>query len=75
VVAVAQRIGCLQLDPVSAVARSPLLVLFSRLDQVENTALDRAAYERRGLFEAWAHERRWWRAPTCRCTAGRYARS
>ena len=55
-VAVAQRIGCLQLDPVSAVARSPLLVLFSRLDQVENTALDRAAYERRGLFEAWAHE-------------------
>jgi len=56
VIAVAQRIGCLQLDPVSAVARSPLLVLFSRLGRLDDAALDRAAYERRGLFEAWAHE-------------------
>ena len=55
-IAVAQRIGCLQLDPVSAVARSPLLVLFSRLGRLDDAALDRAAYERRGLFEAWAHE-------------------
>ena len=55
-IAVAQRIGCLQLDPVSAVARSPLLVLFARLGRLDDAALDRAAYERRGLFEAWAHE-------------------
>lgn len=54
--AVAQRIGCLQLDPVSTVARSPLLVLFSRLGPIDDSVLDRAAYERRGLFEAWAHE-------------------
>ena len=54
--AVAQRIGCLQLDPVSAVARSPLLVLFARLGPVRDEALERAAYEQRLLFDAWAHE-------------------
>jgi len=56
VAAVAERIGCLQLDPVSAVARSPLLVLFARLGRVRDAALERAAYERRTLFDAWAHE-------------------
>jgi uncharacterized protein YcaQ len=57
VAAVAERIGCLQLDPVSAVARSPLLVLFARLGPaLREAALERAAYERRTLFDAWAHE-------------------
>jgi uncharacterized protein YcaQ len=56
VAAVAERIGCLQLDPVSAVARSPLLVLFARLGPVRDAALERAAYEQRTLFDAWAHE-------------------
>jgi uncharacterized protein YcaQ len=56
VAAVTQRIGCLQLDPVSAVARSPLLVLFARLGPLRDEALDVAAYERRLVFDAWAHE-------------------
>jgi uncharacterized protein YcaQ len=56
IAALTQRIGCLQLDPVSAVARSPLLVLFARLGPVSDAALDRAAYEQRTLFDAWAHE-------------------
>ena len=56
IAALTQRIGCLQLDPVSAVARSPLLVLFARLGAVRDDALDRAAYEQRSLFDAWAHE-------------------
>lgn len=56
IAALTQRIGCLQLDPVSAVARSPLLVLFARLGPVRDAALERAAYERRALFDAWAHE-------------------
>jgi len=56
IAALTQRIGCLQLDPVSAVARSPLLVLFARLGAVRDDALERAAYERRALFDAWAHE-------------------
>jgi len=39
------------------VARSPLLVLFARLGPaVREAALERAAYERRTLFDAWAHE-------------------
>jgi uncharacterized protein YcaQ len=54
--AVVRQIGCLQLDPVSAVARSPLLVLFARLGPVAEATLDEAAYERRNLFDAWAHE-------------------
>ena len=56
IAALTQRIGCLQLDPVSAVARSPLLVLFARLGPLRDEALDRAAYEQRSLFDAWAHE-------------------
>lgn len=82
-----QRIGCLQLDPISAVARSPLLVLFARLGAVREVALERAAYERRALFDAWAHEaslvatadlplhrwamRTWLSAPTTRAARAR----
>ncbi len=56
IAAVVERIGCLQLDPVSAVARSPLLVLFARLGPVRDAALEEAAYARRALFDSWAHE-------------------
>ncbi|MEJ7797087.1 MAG: crosslink repair DNA glycosylase YcaQ family protein [Solirubrobacteraceae bacterium] len=51
-----RRIGCLQLDPVNAVARSPLLVLFARIGPLREAALQRATYEQRALFDAWAHE-------------------
>jgi uncharacterized protein YcaQ len=53
---VVRRIGCLQLDPVNTIARSPLLVLFARLGPVREASLERAAYGRRALFDAWAHE-------------------
>ena len=53
---VVARIGCLQLDPVAPVARSPLLVAHARLGLVEDADLDAAAYDRRMLFDAWAHE-------------------
>jgi uncharacterized protein YcaQ len=87
VAAVAQRIGCLQLDPVRVVARSPLLVLFARLGPLRDEALERAAYEHRALFDAWAHEaslvatadlplhrwamRTWLHAPTTRAERAR----
>ena len=83
----AERIGCLQLDPVSAVARSPLLVLFARLGALRDDVLEEAAYERRMLFDAWAHEaslvatadlslhrwamRTWLQAPTTRAERAR----
>ncbi len=53
---VVARIGALQLDPVAPVARSPLLVAHARLGLVEDTHIEDAAYERRFLFDAWAHE-------------------
>ena len=87
VAAVTERIGCLQLDPVSAVARSPLLVLFARLGPLRDEALEQAAYRDRALFDAWAHEaslvatadlplhrwamRTWLQAPTTRAERAR----
>lgn len=54
---VVKRIGCLQLDPVAPVARSPLLVLNARMrGGATEKALARAAYEQRTLFDYWAHE-------------------
>ncbi|MEA2494583.1 MAG: uncharacterized protein QOJ29_2494 [Thermoleophilaceae bacterium] len=54
---VVQRIGCLQLDPVAPVARSPLLVLNARMRAgATEKALDRAAYRERVVFDYWAHE-------------------
>jgi len=52
---VVRSIRCVQLDPISVVARSPLLVLRSRLDAFEPRHLDRLVYRDRSLFEYWAH--------------------
>ena len=60
VAAVVARLGCLQLDPVGVVARSPLLVLRARLrggsHDSQARALERAAYHERTLFDYWCHE-------------------
>lgn len=53
---VVARIGALQLDPVAPVARSPLLVAHARLGLVEDADIEDAAYRRRFLLDAWAHE-------------------
>src|SRR5262245_8688755 len=52
---VVRDIGCLQLDPTSAVARSHMLVLFSRLGAYDCIDLDQLLWEDRSLFEYWAH--------------------
>jgi uncharacterized protein YcaQ len=52
---VAREIRCVQLDPISVVARSPLLVLRSRLPSFRPEHLDRLLWRDRSLFEYWAH--------------------
>ncbi|MGI8844908.1 MAG: DNA glycosylase AlkZ-like family protein [Thermoleophilaceae bacterium] len=57
---VVARIGCLQLDPVGIVARSPLLVLRARMrggtHDGHARALHQTTYVERRLFDYWCHE-------------------
>ncbi|MCC2958272.1 winged helix DNA-binding domain-containing protein [Massilia sp. IC2-477] len=55
VLAAIRRMGMLQIDTISVVARSPYLVLWSRLGDYEPGWLDELLAEGK-LFEYWAHE-------------------
>ena len=55
VLAAIRRMGVLQIDTISVVARSPYLVLFSRLGAYEPRWLGELLAEGK-LFEYWAHE-------------------
>jgi len=50
-----RRIGCLQIDPINVVARSPLLVLWSRVGQYDLADLEGLLWQDKLLFEYWAH--------------------
>jgi uncharacterized protein YcaQ len=52
----AKALRCLQLDPTAVVARSHLLVLFSRHGAFDERVFEELAYGERALFEYWAHE-------------------
>jgi len=52
---VASDLGYLQLDPISVVARSHQLVLWSRLGGYHLGDLDRLLWRERRLFEYWTH--------------------
>src|SRR4051812_48547787 len=52
---VIRDLGCLQLDPISAVSRSHTLVLWSRLGNYKLADLDTLLWQDRHLFEYWAH--------------------
>src|SRR5688500_4515678 len=54
---VLHRLGMVQMDSVSVLARAHYMPAFSRLGAYETVMLDRAAYgRRRWLFEYWGHE-------------------
>jgi uncharacterized protein YcaQ len=55
VLAAIRRMGVLQIDTIHVVARSPYLVLYSRLGPYAPAWLDELLAERK-LFEYWAHE-------------------
>ena len=55
VLAAIRRMGVLQIDTISVVARSPYLVLWSRLGDYDPCWLDQLLAEG-SLFEYWAHE-------------------
>jgi uncharacterized protein YcaQ len=55
VLAAIRRMGVLQIDTISVVARSPYLVLWSRLGDYDPCWLDQLL-EEGALFEYWAHE-------------------
>ena len=52
---VARDLGCIQLDPISAVARTNLLVPWSRLGSYDPALFDQLLWQDRSLFEYWAH--------------------
>ncbi len=54
---VIRDLGCVQLDPIRHVARTHLLVLWSRLGaKFDPAELERLRVTDRALFEYWAHE-------------------
>jgi uncharacterized protein YcaQ len=55
VMEVTADLGSLQLDPVNVVARSHLLVLWSRLGGYDRADLDTVLWGERRLFEYWTH--------------------
>ena len=50
-----RQITCLQLDPINVVARTQLLVLFSRLGSYNVADLESLLWDDKALFEYWAH--------------------
>lgn len=50
-----QDLRCVQIDPLRAVERTQLLVLWSRLGVFDPALLDQLQQEDRAIFEAWAH--------------------
>jgi uncharacterized protein len=52
---VIRDLGCVQLDPIRAVERTHLLVLWSRLGNFDEAQLERLRWEEKALFEYWAH--------------------
>lgn len=53
--AVARRLHCIQVDPINHVARTQMLVPWSRLGTYDTADFDRMLWERKTMFLYWAH--------------------
>ena len=56
VLGVVERLRLLQIDSVNVLVRAHYMPAFSRLGPYDPALLDHLTYERRALFEFWAHE-------------------
>lgn len=52
---VVRDLGCIQLDPINVVARSPQLVVYSRVGAYDPKDFEVLLWRERKLFEYWAH--------------------
>ncbi len=50
-----RQLGCVQIDPINVVARTQLIVLWSRLGRDPLPLLSEFAWDDKDLFEYWAH--------------------
>lgn len=50
-----RNLGCVQLDPIRAVEKTHLLVLWSRLGVFDPKELNKLRFDTKELFEYWAH--------------------
>jgi hypothetical protein len=55
ILALVRDLGCVQLDPISAVARSHQIVVWSRVGHYQLDHIDQLLWRDRSLFEYWAH--------------------
>ncbi len=56
ILSVVRDLGCIQLDPINAVAPSHVIVLWSRIGNFRLSDLDRLLWDEKKLFEYWAHQ-------------------
>ena len=55
ILALFRDLGCVQIDPISVVAPTQELVLWSRLGNFDRKLFDKVLWEDRSLFTYWAH--------------------
>lgn len=55
VLSTVQSLGCVQIDPMRVVERSHRLALWSRLGPFDSGLLDELRWQRKAIFEYWAH--------------------
>ncbi len=64
-----RRITCVQIDPINVVARTQLLVPFSRLGPYDPADLEALLWDDKALFETTICGRSWSACATAKCSS------